>query len=72
LGEITFTDEIRDNENLTHRFVGEKKSRVAQARFLFPERALDIGKNFASLNFSRVCPSRRARIRISMSIRVQP
>src|SRR5205807_5142478 len=64
LGEITFADEIRDDKNLTHRLVGEKKSRVAQARFLFPKRASDIGKNFAPLNFACVYPSWRARIRI--------
>src|SRR5207237_9088414 len=64
LGEITFADKIRDDENLVNRFIRKKKSRVAQARFLFPKGALDIGKNVPALNFARVSPSRRARIRI--------
>src|SRR6185312_3839546 len=54
LGEITFADKIRDDENLTHRLVGEKKPRVAQTRFLFPKGALDFGKNLSSLNFARM------------------
>src|SRR5213080_1184434 len=64
LGEITFAEKIRDDENLVNRFIRKKKSRVAQARFLFPKGALDIGKNVPALNFARVSPSRRARIRI--------
>src|SRR5207244_9541080 len=64
LGEITFADKIRDDENLVNRFIRKKKSCVAQARFLFPKGALDIGKNVPALNFARVSPSRRARIRI--------
>src|SRR5437868_8311363 len=64
LGEITFADEIRDDENLAHHLAGEKKSRVAQARFLFPKCASDIGKNLSPLDFMCVCPSWRARIRI--------
>src|SRR5205823_1875031 len=64
LSEIPFADEIRDDENLTHLLICEKKSRVAQARFLFPKGALDIGENFAALKFARVRPSWCARIRI--------
>src|SRR5256885_15727504 len=56
LGEITFADEIRDDENIVNRFIREKKSRVAQARFLFPERTLHIGKNSAAPNLMRVVP----------------
>src|SRR6266550_2225497 len=64
LGEITFADEIRDDEYLANRGVGKKKPRIAQTRFLFPKGALDLGKDVSSLNFARVSPSGRARIRI--------
>src|SRR5437764_15269906 len=64
LGEITLADEIRDNENFADNLVIKKKSRVAQARFLFPERTLHIGKNSAAPNLMRVVPCGCARIRI--------
>src|SRR5438105_10319434 len=64
LSEITFADEVRDDENIVNRFIPEKKSRVAQARFLFPKSALYIGKEVAALNFTRAGPSRRARVGI--------
>ena len=54
-----FADEIRDDEYLANP-PWEKKTRIAQARFLFPKRAFNIGKNVTALNFARVSPSRRA------------
>src|SRR5205814_8639736 len=64
LGEITFADEIRHDENLFNRFICEKKARIAQARFLFPERTLHISKNSAAPNLMGVVPCGCARIRI--------
>src|SRR5438067_12425873 len=63
LGKITFADEIRDDEYLANP-LWEKKTRIAQARFLFPKSALDIGKNFSALNFACVSPSGCARVRV--------
>ena len=51
LGEITFADEIRDDENLANRLVGEKKSRIAQARFLFPKSASGHRQKFRGAEF---------------------
>jgi len=64
LREIAFADKIRRHENFMNRFIAEEKSRVAQARLLFPKSTFNIGKKVTALNFARVSPSRGARIRI--------
>jgi hypothetical protein len=64
LREIAFADEIRHHVNFANRLGIEQKQRVAQARFLLPERALRIRKNFAAPNLCRMRQRRRARIRV--------
>ena len=64
LREITFADEIRDNVNIFDRVRIKKKQGVAQARFLFPKRALDIAENILPPDFRRMRKRRRARVRI--------
>ena len=62
--EITFADEIRHHVNLANRSRIEQKNCVAQTRFLFPEGAANLGKNFSTPNLRRMRERRRARIRI--------
>ena len=64
LGEITLTDEIRDNVNVFDCARIEQKDRVAQARLFFPKRGRHIAENISTPNLGRVRQSRRARVRI--------
>src|SRR5437660_7490886 len=64
LGEITLANEIGDDVNVFDCLRIKKRKRVAQTRFLFPKRALNIGKNISSPNFGRMRVCRRTRIRI--------
>src|SRR6187397_2744021 len=64
LGEISFADEIRHHVNFMNRFGIEQKQRIAQARLLFPKRALHLSKNPPTPNLRRVLQRRRARIRV--------
>src|ERR1700719_471740 len=64
LREITFADEVWHDVNFPNRFWIEQKNCVAETRFLFPKRALNIDKNFPAPDFGRVRQRRRARIRI--------
>src|SRR6267143_3842598 len=64
LGEITLTDEIRDDVNVLDCARIEQKDRIAQARLFFPKRARHIAENISTPNLGRVRQSRRARVRI--------
>src|SRR6266571_9051539 len=64
LREIPFADKIRHYVNVANGFWIEQKDRIAQARFLLPERALDICKNFPPPNLRRMRQRRRTRIRV--------
>ena len=64
LREITFADKIRHHANFANQFWIEQEDRIAQARFFFPERALDTRKNFPAPDLRRMRQGRRARIGI--------
>jgi len=63
LCEITFANKIRNNVNLANQFGIEQEQCIAQTRFLFPESAADLVKNFPAPNLRRVRQCRRAGIR---------
>src|SRR6266404_5041376 len=64
LGKITFADEIRDHADFPDRFGIEQEPRVAQTWFFLPKRALDVGKNLSSPDFSCVRERRRTGVGI--------
>src|SRR5437764_10956424 len=64
LDEITFTDEVGHHAVLTDLFRIEQEPRVTQTWFFFPKRALDVGKNPSSPDFSRVRERRRTGVRV--------
>src|SRR6516165_5147756 len=64
LREITFADEIGNNVNFANRFWIEQKQRVAQARLLFPKRALHFRKDFPTPNLLCMRQRRCARVGI--------
>src|SRR5204863_7164302 len=53
LSEVAFADEIWHDADFTDRVRIKQKLCIAQARFLFPEGAPDICKNFPSPNLCR-------------------
>ena len=56
LREVTLADEIRDHVNFANRFGIENKQRVAQARLLFPKRAIHVRKRFCDTGCPRRAP----------------
>src|SRR5205814_4055671 len=64
LSEVAFADEIRHDVDFADRFRVKQEKRVAQTRFLFPECAADLSKDFAPPNLRSVCQRRRTGIRV--------
>jgi len=62
LREVAFTDKIRHHADFTDRFPIKQKERIAQARFLFPERAPHVCKNLPAPNLRRIRQRRSARV----------